>query len=71
MTSILMTRGRKGPPVPIGLNDILMNHTLTLMYFHFSKFDLYTKSVKIPDIEALKPYYQGLIDKYIPGIVKF
>jgi inositol oxygenase len=34
-------------------------------------FDLYTKSTKIPDVEALKPYYQGLIDKYIPGVLKF
>jgi len=37
----------------------------------FNKFDLYTKSSKVPDIEALKPYYQGLIDKYIPGTIKF
>ena len=36
-----------------------------------STYDLYTKSSKVPDIEALKPYYQGLIDKYIPGVVKF
>jgi len=28
---------------------------------------LYTKSEEIPDIEALKPYYQSLIDKYMPG----
>jgi len=37
----------------------------------FNKYDLYTKSVKIPDIEAIKPYYQGLIDKYLPGIIRF
>lgn len=37
----------------------------------FNKFDLYTKSTKIPDVEALKPYYQGLIEKFIPGAVKF
>jgi inositol oxygenase len=37
----------------------------------FNVFDLYTKSTKIPDVEALKPYYQGLIDKYIPGVLKF
>lgn len=37
----------------------------------FNKFDLYTKSTKVPDVEALKPYYQGLIDKYIPGQIKF
>lgn len=37
----------------------------------FNKYDLYTKSTEIPDIEALKPYYQGLIDKYIPGEIEW
>jgi len=37
----------------------------------FNKYDLYTKSTKIPDVEALKPYYQGLIDKYLPGTISF
>ncbi|XP_057381744.1 inositol oxygenase-like [Daphnia carinata] len=35
----------------------------------FNEFDLYTKSDSIPDVKALTPYYQSLIDKYIPGIV--
>ncbi len=26
---------------------------------------------RIPDVEALKPYYQGLIDKYCPGLLEF
>lgn len=37
----------------------------------FNKFDLYTKSAPIPDIATLIPYYQGLIDKYIPGKLKW
>jgi len=37
----------------------------------FNKYDLYTKSTKVPDIEKLKPYYQSLIDKYLPGVVDF
>uniref|UniRef100_A0A6G1S7N2 Inositol oxygenase n=1 Tax=Aceria tosichella TaxID=561515 RepID=A0A6G1S7N2_9ACAR len=37
----------------------------------FNKFDLYTKSSPVPDIEALTPYYQSLIDKYIPGKLKW
>jgi len=37
----------------------------------FNKFDLYTKSTTVPDIEALKPYYQGLVDKYLPGVISF
>ena len=45
---------------------------VTCFFFHpFSKYDLYTKSSVTPDVEALKPYYQGLIDKFIPGVVKF
>ncbi|EQC34180.1 hypothetical protein SDRG_08387 [Saprolegnia diclina VS20] len=33
----------------------------------FNKFDLYTKADKRPDVTALWPYYQSLIDKYLPG----
>ncbi|XP_032528011.2 inositol oxygenase-like [Danaus plexippus] len=33
----------------------------------FNQYDLYTKSAEVPDIEALWPYYEKLIDKYIPG----
>eukprot|EP00040_Diaphanoeca_grandis_P039731 m.259967 g.259967 ORF g.259967 m.259967 type:complete len:312 (-) comp38965_c0_seq1:551-1486(-) len=37
----------------------------------FNKFDLYSKADKLPNIEELKPYYQGLVDKYMPGKIKF
>ncbi|XP_031149268.1 inositol oxygenase isoform X2 [Sander lucioperca] len=37
----------------------------------FNKFDLYTKSTELPDVDKLKPYYQSLIDKYCPGILKW
>lgn len=37
----------------------------------FNKFDLYSKSDAIPDINKIKPYYQGLVDKYMPGLIKF
>mmetsp|Transcript_7539 Transcript_7539/g.19430 ORF Transcript_7539/g.19430 Transcript_7539/m.19430 type:complete len:287 (-) Transcript_7539:536-1396(-) len=37
----------------------------------FNKFDLYSKSDSIPDVEALKPYYQSLVDKYMPGLIRF
>lgn len=33
----------------------------------FNQFDLYTKADSMPDMEKLWPYYQGLIDKYLPG----
>ncbi|KAM9684861.1 inositol oxygenase isoform 2-T2 [Dama dama] len=35
----------------------------------FNKFDLYTKSSSLPDVAALRPYYQGLVDKYCPGVL--
>lgn len=41
----------------IGDNDVFVR----------SQYDLYTKSAGIPDIEALWPYYEKLIEKYIPG----
>lgn len=37
----------------------------------FNKFDLYTKCPHIPDLDELIPYYQGLIDKYLPGKLRF
>jgi len=37
----------------------------------FNKYDLYTKCPETPDIDALKPYYQSLVDKYIPGEVEW
>jgi len=37
----------------------------------FNKYDLYTKSTTIPDIEKLQPYYQALADKYLPGKISF
>jgi len=39
--------------------------------FCFSQFDLYSKADPVPDPEPLIPYYQALIDKYIPGKVKW
>jgi len=37
----------------------------------FNRYDLYTKSETLPDIEALWPYYQGLVDKFCPGKLQF
>ena len=33
----------------------------------FNKYDLYTKADSRPDAAKLWPYYQSLIDKYMPG----
>ncbi|KAK6166574.1 hypothetical protein SNE40_023231 [Patella caerulea] len=37
----------------------------------FNQFDLYTKSPDFPDVEEIKPYYEALIEKYIPGKLKW
>lgn len=40
-------------------------------FLSYSQFDLYSKTDEVPDIEELKPYYQTLVDKYMPGKIKF
>ena len=45
--------------------------TQLISFLVSSTFDLYTKSDDVPDIQALMPYYQSLINKYIPGIVRW
>lgn len=50
--------------------DHLCNHKDRAMMkwvLEFNKFDLYSKADTVPDVKKLKPYYQKLIDKYIPG----
>ena len=37
----------------------------------FNGYDLYSKSDGIPDVQELKPYYLGLIDKYLPAKVQW
>jgi inositol oxygenase len=37
----------------------------------FNPYDLYSKSAAKPDARELRPYYQGLIDKYFPSQVAF
>ncbi|CAG5119184.1 unnamed protein product [Candidula unifasciata] len=37
----------------------------------FNKFDLYTKSPDLPDVEELTQYYQELIDQFLPGKIRW
>jgi len=37
----------------------------------FNPFDLYSKGDDVPDVAAIKPYYQALIDKYLPGVLEW
>ena len=35
----------------------------------FNPYDLYTKSHEPPDVEALRPYYEDLIDEFFPPVL--
>jgi inositol oxygenase len=37
----------------------------------FNPYDLYSKTPHRPDWDALRPYYVGLIDKYLPGKLRW
>lgn len=37
----------------------------------FNPYDLYSKAPVKPNVEALKPYYQDLVKKYLPDMLKF
>jgi len=37
----------------------------------FNNYDLYTKTDSEPIIDELIPYYESLIDRYIPGLISF
>ena len=37
----------------------------------FNAFDLYSKGVELVDVDAVWPFYQGLIDKWLPGYLLF
>lgn len=37
----------------------------------FNKYDLYTKIDVAPDIDELQPFYENLIDKFAPGVLKW
>ena len=57
-----------------GAYDYLMNdHDRDMFQWvkAFNPYDLYSKSASKPDPKELRPYYQGLIDKYFPSQVAF
>eukprot|EP01137_Pigoraptor_chileana_P037723 Opistho-2@35247 len=37
----------------------------------FNKYDLYSKSDDLPDIDEIKPYYESLVAKYMPGKLRW
>src|SRR5580704_302396 len=57
-----------------GAYDYLMNDHDRKMFDWvrtFNPYDLYSKSDSKPSVKELKPYYQGLIEKYFPSQVNF
>ena len=57
-----------------GAYDFLMNdHDREMFEWvrKFNPYDLYSKSAAKPDARELRPYYQGLIDRYFPKQVAF
>eukprot|EP01135_Chromosphaera_perkinsii_P005315 Nk52_evm3s340 gene=Nk52_evmTU3s340 len=47
-----------------------MNETLPWV-LEFNKFDLYSKGDEMPDVDEIKPYYEGLVEKYMPGKLRW
>jgi inositol oxygenase len=37
----------------------------------FNPYDLYSKNPVPPDWAKLKPYYEGLVNQYLPATLKF
>lgn len=37
----------------------------------FNKFDLYTKCPDIPPVDELREYYSKLVEKFVPGKLKW
>lgn len=57
-----------------GEYDYLMNDHDRKMFEWvraFNPYDLYTKSHEKPDVAKLRPYYEGLINEYLPGKLKW
>jgi inositol oxygenase len=52
---------------------LLDDHDRTMLKWVklFNPYDLYSKSPEPPDIKKLRPYYEGLIAKYLPATLKF
>jgi inositol oxygenase len=47
------------------------DHEMFKWVDRFNPYDLYSKVPEAPNVEKLRPYYQELIDKYLPKTIKF
>uniref|UniRef100_A0AC34F958 Inositol oxygenase n=1 Tax=Panagrolaimus sp. ES5 TaxID=591445 RepID=A0AC34F958_9BILA len=39
--------------------------------FELNACDLYSKADERPDLQKIRPYYQSLVDEYVPGIINW
>jgi len=55
-----------------GYDHLLDNHDREMFEWvkKFNPYDLYSKSPKPPVVSELKPYYEGLIKKYLPETIR-
>jgi inositol oxygenase len=51
--------------------EIPSDRPLKSLVRRFNSYDLYSKEDEMCDIELLKPYYEALMDKYLPGEIAF
>lgn len=56
-----------------GYDYLLDDHDRNMLQWvkKFNPYDLYSKVPETPNWEKLKPYYQSLVDKYLPATLKF
>ncbi|XP_057736321.1 inositol oxygenase 5-like [Arachis stenosperma] len=68
-----MVAKENGTTLPSPGLFIIRYHSFYRKYLYLlcSKYDLYSKSKVLVDVEKVKPYYQSLIDKYFPAKLKW
>jgi hypothetical protein len=49
----------------------VVTRRLVWQVIDFNQFDLYTKASAVPDMDLVWPYYQAIIDKYMPGNIQW
>ena len=56
-----------------GYDYLLDDHDRNMLQWvkKFNPYDLYSKVPETPNWEKLKPYYQSLVEKYLPATLKF
>ena len=59
------------PHAVLGVARGASDEEIKAAVLRFNRFDLYTKAEQRPDIPKLWPYYQTLIDRFLPGKISW